>query len=616
MDTCKAVVYKGELHVIGSGNVQYGHAPNRPDNFNVSPTHENTHYKWNGTRWAKASDLISSNILETLDCFVFVLGDRLHIVGGGIVQPHYYWDGNDWKSDSDVRFRDDENAIHYMNNPSVSTFTHNNKEMTIVFGGLDRHSYLSGYVKEPCAVILSFDGTKTVVESYCQIPDFCRCDSGGALVTVPSTGGNDDVYCCVGSLVKINMLPNSQIACIPTTFIPQLSIGSDVTPTLTRLASTAVYNNAIYCFGINSNIVKIKDSIPTILDPIDDIVTLGGAKFTTMDDGIHIIDGDGIDHFVYKDDNRWERLESLPVNISPKFAVALNGELHVVGGFDTNYNHYKYKNGEWYAVGRFPNMRQYTFDTRSAVVCNGSIYAICVTNATIEEINGDSTHVNINFALRLYRFDGIRWSFRNSFSYLEKIDKSISTSLGLNATKVARCVPTLHSMNNQLILTLQWVVYDSTSKIQNGSNVNVSFILITDATNGNPAIKCRTTSLSYDYDCVATEVIDDTMYLITPDTNTLDKITATKNQTPPMAPTYIRKCKNIVSNMKYGIVVIMPKGTTFYCDKTAYVPITPQMESVPEGYRAITTGYHYICDRAADQAKDVTLCGKQPYSIG
>ena len=82
-----AVVYNGEIHILGSGDSGY----------------EKYHYKWDGSSWTSASTLPYSFNFGS----VVVLNGEVHILGsyiGGSQTKHYKWDGSSWTSVSTLPY--------------------------------------------------------------------------------------------------------------------------------------------------------------------------------------------------------------------------------------------------------------------------------------------------------------------------------------------------------------------------------------------------------------------------------------------------------------------------------------------------------------------------------
>ena len=82
-----AVVYNGEIHILGSGDSGY----------------DKYHYKWDGSSWTSASTLPYSFNSGS----VVVLNGEVHILGsymGGSQTKHYKWDGSSWTSVSTLPY--------------------------------------------------------------------------------------------------------------------------------------------------------------------------------------------------------------------------------------------------------------------------------------------------------------------------------------------------------------------------------------------------------------------------------------------------------------------------------------------------------------------------------
>lgn len=71
--TCYAVVYRGEIHLLG-GEI-YG-------------SYYKYHYKFNGKSWESVSTIPSSGVKGAC-----VINDEIHII---TMSNHYKWDGNEW----------------------------------------------------------------------------------------------------------------------------------------------------------------------------------------------------------------------------------------------------------------------------------------------------------------------------------------------------------------------------------------------------------------------------------------------------------------------------------------------------------------------------------------
>ena len=86
------------------------------------------------------------------------------------------------------------------------------------------------------------------------------------------------------------------------------------------------------------------------------------------------------------------RLESIPYSITKGSAVVLNGEIHILGGYNNELKHYKYDGSKWVSVSTLP----YEFYQGSAVVLNEEIHILGTAETSKEKLH--------------YKYDGSKWT--------------------------------------------------------------------------------------------------------------------------------------------------------------------------------------------------------------
>lgn len=86
------------------------------------------------------------------------------------------------------------------------------------------------------------------------------------------------------------------------------------------------------------------------------------------------------------------RLENIPYNINNGSAVVLNGEIHILGGYGDELEHYKYDGSKWVSVSTLP----YEFYQGSAVVLNGEIHILGTAKTSKKKLH--------------YKYDGSKWT--------------------------------------------------------------------------------------------------------------------------------------------------------------------------------------------------------------
>lgn len=333
-----AIVYNNEIHIIGSSPI--GFIVNPAESI---PNFINSHYKWDGETWKKASNLP----YITWGCTGFVMNSKLHICGGGrgdgvsYAKNHYIWDGVSWSRGTDLP---DERF-------SASAVRISDTEVYIT-GGIDLA------VNQKIASTIKYNGM--IFSEGPSIETDGMVNSGYGV-----TYNNDRQPIIIG---------RRYYTLIDDEWKPSFSFGE-----FDNGAAIEVGDEIHVFNGINHYMFSSETKGEwVLLEPNN--YPIHQTAILYSEGKIHIF-GSSDDaysdyHCTWDKENGWVNKANLPDKLINGTAVEYKGELHIIGGTEMNnksFNHYKLFNNRWVSVGKTP------YDivgNRAAVVYNDAIYAI------------------------------------------------------------------------------------------------------------------------------------------------------------------------------------------------------------------------------------------------
>lgn len=337
-DVChgKAISFNDELHLIGGGTNYYGYDYDA-DKF------LNTHYKWDGETWTKASDLP----YVARGAVLFVAGKVLHLAGGMTIESednskkHYTWDGDVWSVSTDL-------PMGRYNSSAVTI----SESITYIAGG----NIPGGNTKLNSVII--WNGSSFITMGS----------------TIPQDGYNDCGACITHDNQNAPFLVGNRFyKIVDNQWSAQFSFGSFNDGTSAVLGDELHVFNSSKHYRFSENTEGIWETLP------NNKYNAIGASAVTMDDGIHILGAASesyADYHYLWDGKEWQTQSNLPNKLVNGTAVVYKGRLHIIGGSVMNnaaYNHYMLIDKRWVPVSKTPHG---VLGTRAAAVLGDSIYAV------------------------------------------------------------------------------------------------------------------------------------------------------------------------------------------------------------------------------------------------
>ena len=402
----KAIVWNGSIHLLGS----------------LNSSGYRKHYKWDRTSWTEVSTLPIDFYYGSAVAY----GNGLHILGGsGSNNKHYKWDGSSWTevstlpynyafADTAVTF---DNKIHISGGSNYSTFRRHYEwdgsswvqatdlPFELYKGNAITYKnkiYIFGGANNRQGVCL-FDGTSwSFADVKYEVLSEFHHEYAAAVVfdgCIYDMGGNGGIY----RTVKWDGHSWIEMGDIPYGFAQGNAVVYNGTQLRILGADYAGDRLKVLIFNGTSWNDSPAGTLPRLLNR-PSAVTVGNE--------IHIMGGYGDNGEHYKSTNAgvdWTLVSTLPYKFCRGAAVVLNGEIHILGGY---YNpnafryHYKWNGTSWVSVSTLP----YDFYEAGCVVINNEIHILGSNSST--------------YSKKHYKWDGTSWielpdlpvSLRNSNS--------------------------------------------------------------------------------------------------------------------------------------------------------------------------------------------------------
>lgn len=418
-----AVVYNGEIHILGS----------------VISEYRTSHYKWDGTKWVEVSTIP----YEFYYGSAVVYNNEIHILGGSSSSTgrtkHYKWDGSNWTSVSTLPYVFDkgvaivyDNEIHIMGSRDSSNYTSHYKWNGSAWSEVGELPYsfytASGFIyNNEIHVLGSYDSNYETAHykydgsswaSVSTLPQ--KLSNGHALVV-----GTDIYMIQWDEFYKYDGASWHTCPDVPANVYEGRSVVLDG-DIYVMGSSVSEHEKAFYSYAPETSTwskVGITESIPMQViahnhDELPDGVmkweSIGMSLPVTqqygcavvLNDEIHVLGGNNSSTYTRHTkwdatNSSWVTVSTLPYQFRSGCAVVLNDEIHILGSYQTSNKteHYKWNGTEWTSVSTLP----YAFYCASAVVFNDEIHILGSYNNSNRKSH--------------YKWNGTEWVSVSTLSY-------------------------------------------------------------------------------------------------------------------------------------------------------------------------------------------------------
>lgn len=418
-----AVVYNGEIHILGS----------------VISEYRTSHYKLDGTKWVEVGIIP----YEFYYGSAVVYNNEIHILGGSSSSTgrtkHYKWDGSNWTSVSTLPYVFDKgvaivynNEIHIMGSRDSSNYTSHYKwngsawsevgELPYSFYTASGFIYnneihaLGSYDSNYETAHYKYDGSSWT--SVSTLPQ--KLSNGHALVV------GTDIYMIqwdefykydgtnwnMCSNVPANVYDGRSVVLDGNIYVMGSSVSENGRVFYSYAPETSTWSKVGITESIPMEVIAHNhDELPDGVMKWENIgmslpVTQQYGCAVVLNDEIHVLGGNNSSTYTRHTkwdatNSNWVTVSTLPYQFRSGCAIVLNDEIHILGSYQTSNKteHYKWNGTEWTSVSTLP----YAFYCASAVVFNDEIHILGSYNNSNRKSH--------------YKWNGTEWVSVSTLSY-------------------------------------------------------------------------------------------------------------------------------------------------------------------------------------------------------